>query len=165
MSDNKPLPAEWVKECEKTYGRVLNGTFAHWCYDFDGLPMDETLDGFYKGCTCYGSHNQRDEHFRIGKFLISLDIGKRPWRGLHDKILFLDHETKLRIATSVKVEGHMLWFKGWVFSPTTNPEIFEYTYSKPTKPTVGVFSHALPVYKGELPVEAILAIISAEKED
>lgn len=33
---------EWVQDCATWHGRVLTGRLAHWCSDWDGLPMDET---------------------------------------------------------------------------------------------------------------------------
>ena len=35
----------------KWWGRVLDGHFAHWCYDWDDLPIDETCDE-WDTCTC-----------------------------------------------------------------------------------------------------------------
>lgn len=34
--------AEWAAECIKWRGRVLTGKKAHACFDWDGLPVDET---------------------------------------------------------------------------------------------------------------------------
>lgn len=34
------------------HGRVLTGKFAHWCYDWDCLPVDDTVPEFAV-CTCY----------------------------------------------------------------------------------------------------------------
>lgn len=45
---------EWIEECMKYYGRVLTGGKAHFCYDWDGLPIDETC-GEYQCCTCFGN--------------------------------------------------------------------------------------------------------------
>lgn len=37
---------EWEVDCVKWHGYVLSGKFKHWCYDWDGLPIDETCDEF-----------------------------------------------------------------------------------------------------------------------
>jgi hypothetical protein len=51
MSAHDP---EWVAECLKWRGRVLVGKQAHYCYDWDGLPVDETTDEF-DCCHCVDS--------------------------------------------------------------------------------------------------------------
>jgi hypothetical protein len=33
---------DWIADCMKWRGKVLTGRFAHWCFDWDGLPIDET---------------------------------------------------------------------------------------------------------------------------
>ena len=33
---------EWGTDCMKWRGRILTGAMAHWCNDWDGLPIDET---------------------------------------------------------------------------------------------------------------------------
>jgi hypothetical protein len=33
------------------YGEVLLGEYAHWCGDWDDLPIDETM-GEFECCTC-----------------------------------------------------------------------------------------------------------------
>jgi len=33
---------EWIEDCLYWLGVVLTGTYAHWCDDYDGLPVDET---------------------------------------------------------------------------------------------------------------------------
>ncbi len=42
---------DWVEDCMHWYGFVLTGEDAHWCYEFDGLPIDKTC-GEYDYCTC-----------------------------------------------------------------------------------------------------------------
>lgn len=32
----------WVHDCDRWRGLVLTGRYAHWCPQWDGLPMDET---------------------------------------------------------------------------------------------------------------------------
>lgn len=34
--------SDWVEDCMRWRGRVLVGKYAHWCFDYDDLPMDET---------------------------------------------------------------------------------------------------------------------------
>jgi hypothetical protein len=41
---------EWAADCLRWRGRVLTGKYAHWCYDWDGLPIDETTPEF--PCSC-----------------------------------------------------------------------------------------------------------------
>lgn len=43
---------EWEADCMKWRGRVLTGRFAHWCYDWDGLPVDETTPDEFECCGC-----------------------------------------------------------------------------------------------------------------
>lgn len=43
---------EWQEDCRKWRGVVLRGEKAHWCYDWDGLPVDETTPEF-SSCTCF----------------------------------------------------------------------------------------------------------------
>jgi len=42
--------AEWQRDCRLWRGRVLAGRFAHWCIDWDGLPVDETTPEW--PCVC-----------------------------------------------------------------------------------------------------------------
>jgi hypothetical protein len=46
-----PAP-DWGQECLKWHGRVLTGLHAHWCWSWDGLPIDETCTE-YEACQCY----------------------------------------------------------------------------------------------------------------
>jgi hypothetical protein len=43
---------EWVQDCLRWRGKVLTGEKAHWCWDWDGLPVDETTPEI-DACTCY----------------------------------------------------------------------------------------------------------------
>lgn len=43
---------EWIEDCLRWRGTVLTGEYAHWCYDWDDLPVDETTEEF-ECCTCY----------------------------------------------------------------------------------------------------------------
>ena len=40
----------WKADCLKWHGRILIGKDAHYCYDWDGLPIDETCEEF-RCCT------------------------------------------------------------------------------------------------------------------
>jgi hypothetical protein len=33
---------EWEEDCLRWRGRILTGAHKHWCWDWDGLPIDET---------------------------------------------------------------------------------------------------------------------------
>ena len=47
-----PQPSQhWIEDCMKWWGRVLDGKNAHWCPDWDDLPIDVTYDEF-ECCTC-----------------------------------------------------------------------------------------------------------------
>jgi hypothetical protein len=45
-------PLLWLDDCEKWIGRPLVGSKAHWCHNWDGLPIDETTKEF-ECCTCW----------------------------------------------------------------------------------------------------------------
>ena len=42
---------DWKEDCLRWRGRVLTGKLAHWCFDWDLLPVDETTPEF-DCCTC-----------------------------------------------------------------------------------------------------------------
>ncbi len=46
-----PSP-EFIAESLKWRGRVLTGRFAHWCADWDELPVDETTPE-WESCRCF----------------------------------------------------------------------------------------------------------------
>jgi hypothetical protein len=46
------LSAEWMQDCMHWWGRILLGGHAHWCNDWDDLPIDDTCAEF-ECCTCY----------------------------------------------------------------------------------------------------------------
>lgn len=39
-------------DCIKERGRPLTGRFAHYCYDWDGMTVDETCPGEITSCHC-----------------------------------------------------------------------------------------------------------------
>lgn len=43
---------DWIEDCQRWRGRLLTGKLGHWCYDWDGLPVDETCDEF-AACMCW----------------------------------------------------------------------------------------------------------------
>ncbi len=44
--------AQWEADCMKYRGRILTGKYSHWCFDWDGLPIDETTLNEWP-CGCY----------------------------------------------------------------------------------------------------------------
>ena len=42
---------EWKADCLHWRGVVLTGVLAHWCWDWDFLPVDETTSEI-EGCCC-----------------------------------------------------------------------------------------------------------------
>lgn len=42
--------ALWASDCRHWRGRVLTGPGAHWCDEWDGLPVDETTPEWPCGC-------------------------------------------------------------------------------------------------------------------
>jgi hypothetical protein len=46
------LKSDWEQDCLHWHGKILIGKFAHWCPDFDDLPIDETMEMEWQICTC-----------------------------------------------------------------------------------------------------------------
>lgn len=42
---------EWEKETKRYYGRVIGGPDAHWCHEYDGLPIN-AFSVEYQNCLC-----------------------------------------------------------------------------------------------------------------
>lgn len=42
---------QFEQDCMHWRGRLLTGKEAHYCHDWDGLPMDETCEE-YSSCGC-----------------------------------------------------------------------------------------------------------------
>ena len=38
----RELTEAWKEDCIKWRGKELTGKYVHWCYAWDGLPIDET---------------------------------------------------------------------------------------------------------------------------
>ena len=43
----------WAEDCLRYRGHVIKGPDAHWCHDWDGLPVT-ALTPEYGACTCDG---------------------------------------------------------------------------------------------------------------
>ena len=41
---------EFIEDCMHWRGRILRGDYAHWCPEWDGLPIDETCSEW--PCEC-----------------------------------------------------------------------------------------------------------------
>jgi len=46
----------WGNDCMRWWGYILTGQKAHWCPDWDYLPIDETLNEI-NACTCKWQDN------------------------------------------------------------------------------------------------------------
>ena len=46
------LLKQWAEDCRYWRGKVLTGEKAHWCPEWDDLPVDETCREF-KACNCF----------------------------------------------------------------------------------------------------------------
>lgn len=51
---------DWIEDCLRYHGRVLNGGKAHWCPDWDYLPIDDSCREL-KACTCPGINGPQCE--------------------------------------------------------------------------------------------------------
>ena len=45
------IMTEFEEDCLKTYGVILNGKCAHYCPEWDFMPIDETVPEF-EACNC-----------------------------------------------------------------------------------------------------------------
>lgn len=52
---------QWEADCLRWRGKVLTGSHRHWCWDWDGLPVDDTTPE-WAACTCY--EGEGDERAR-----------------------------------------------------------------------------------------------------
>lgn len=52
MGERPTANQEFEQASQRYHGRILKGQYAHWCEDWDGLPIDETCVEFCV-CTCY----------------------------------------------------------------------------------------------------------------
>jgi hypothetical protein len=53
-------PAHWAEDCLKWRHKVLTGRHAHWCFDWDDLPVDETCPEWPCGCAFQRSCEEPD---------------------------------------------------------------------------------------------------------
>ncbi len=60
---------DWKIDSLKWRGEVLKGEYAHWCHEWDGLPVDETTDEF-TACTCFPD----DTHALALQFLVGMTL-------------------------------------------------------------------------------------------
>ena len=37
-----PPSQDWIEDCLQYRGKVLTGLYGHFCFEWDGLPIDET---------------------------------------------------------------------------------------------------------------------------
>lgn len=44
---------DFERDCIKERGRILTGKFRHYCWEWDGMTMDETCPEFWDTCTCF----------------------------------------------------------------------------------------------------------------
>lgn len=69
--DPQPAPtdaeidATWAKDCQTWRGELLTGRFQHYCYDWDGLPIDETCLEW--PCACAKELGATDEDIAAAK--------------------------------------------------------------------------------------------------
>jgi hypothetical protein len=52
VSDPLWMREDWKADSLKWRGEVLKGEYAHWCNEWDGLPVDETTPEFL-ACLCW----------------------------------------------------------------------------------------------------------------
>lgn len=50
--DGVEVSLDWYQDSMRWMGEVLTGAAAHWCTDWDDLPIDETCME-YKCCGCF----------------------------------------------------------------------------------------------------------------
>ena len=55
---------EFIDDSRRWRGRVLTGKYAHWCPEWDDLPMDETCPEWDCGC---GFKDWKDGQNREGQ--------------------------------------------------------------------------------------------------
>lgn len=51
---------DWIEDCLEVCGKVLTGGKAHWCPDWDFLPIDETCPEI-DGCVCYSGQSKNHQ--------------------------------------------------------------------------------------------------------
>lgn len=66
LLSDKRFSDEWVEDCIRYRAEILVGYCAHWCWDWDSLPVDETTPEI-ASCHCGG-----DWKFRVVRWLARL---------------------------------------------------------------------------------------------
>lgn len=51
VAESESKTSQWQKDCMQWHRKMLTGNFAHYCPDWDFLPIDDTCKEF-KSCTC-----------------------------------------------------------------------------------------------------------------
>lgn len=75
----QPWSQQWFDESTKWRGRILQGRYAHWCADWDELPVDETTPNEFVCCHCF--------RCQCGALMIPKEypwFGRRPFEILED---------------------------------------------------------------------------------
>jgi hypothetical protein len=57
---------QWIEDCNRFLGGVLQGRFSHWCWEWDGLPVDETCILEFDCCDCWKG-TEYEEEFLLAK--------------------------------------------------------------------------------------------------
>lgn len=65
------MSKDWIDDCMHFWGKVLDGKYAHWCPEWDELPIDETCKEF-ENCICF--HTVIKERKRQAKMRTYLRI-------------------------------------------------------------------------------------------
>lgn len=50
VTHSTEMTGDWAQDCLTWRGVKLTGRYAHWCYEWDDLPMDETCPEW--PCNC-----------------------------------------------------------------------------------------------------------------
>jgi len=61
---NTGLSKDWHEDCLRWYNHILIGKLAHWCWDWDGLPIDEHCIEL-ESCSCYTKQEKLDSGFNF----------------------------------------------------------------------------------------------------
>ena len=65
--------SDWEDNCIHWRGRILTGKDAHWCADWDDLPVDDTTPEY--PCACVGDVDHKNEI--LNAFIVSALMPKR----------------------------------------------------------------------------------------
>ena len=70
---------EFMEDSLRWRGRILNGVYAHWCFEWDELPIDETCPEWPCGCGFQEFKDKTLSCARIGILFSRKDMGKIKW--------------------------------------------------------------------------------------